>query len=745
MAEVDSNVPETEVNGISETYLDVQSTNQNNNEVNINKMVGKSESEISEIEENVMIETSTSLLETFTNFVTVPFAQLLKQKTNATTEMSDSTEEAKVVNGISDSTEEANAMNGISDSANGSEAMNCISDLTEEANGINGKSDSTEEENAITGITDSTSEAKDKNGTLDSTEEENAINSKSDSKNETNDINGTLDSTLEAVSINGTSAPKLEDETSAENDTSAMFSKKELTAVTETLPSLIEEKSPTVTNSSDHQIKEEATIETKTLTSLINEDTTTSVNETSLPLLEKANIIADTSSPLFEKDASAKTETPIPLICEELNVISHTSGSLSEEEETMTETSAPLSKDETNAVNKSPQLLEIASSTNEISDKNLEKKMSAELLLEETTAITEEEANAIRETWTVLWSNKKENGIALLIKLFTTYPEAQKMFPMFDGLTIEEVRSSKKLRAHALSLMYALKSFLDNLDDSDTLDGLVRKNAINHAKRGVGAKELMWLLPLFLELLDEIMEDSVTELHKKAWTKIYGVLASISREEVNNLIVKWAQLLPEGTTSMTEEDALALNESWAVVWSDKKKNGKTLFIKLFTTHPEAQKMFKDFDGLTIEEMKSSKKLEAHGLSFMYALKSFLDNLDDPDTLEGLVRKNAINHAVRGVGPKEIMLLLPLFLEQLDETTEDNVTELEKKAWAKLYVVLASISREEVNNLSAQLLPEEPSSITEDEANIISETWTVVWSDKKKNGIALFVKYDILKI
>ena len=74
------------------------------------------------------------------------------------------------------------------------------------------------------------------------------------------------------------------------------------------------------------------------------------------------------------------------------------------------------------------------------------------------------------------------------------------------------------------------------------------------------------------------MEDSVTELQKKAWTKIYGVLASISREEVNNLIVKWAQLLPEGT-SMSEEDALAISESWTVVWSDKKKNGITLFIK----------------------------------------------------------------------------------------------------------------------------------------------------------------------
>ncbi|XP_052082384.1 uncharacterized protein LOC127720016 [Mytilus californianus] len=683
MAEVNSNVLKREVNVVSET-LDVQPNNKNKNGANLRKKVEKSESQISEKEANGMNETSASSLEKETIPINESSAQLSDEKTNAMREMSDSTEEAKAINGISDSTKGAKAINGISDSTKGAKAINGISDSTEEAKAINGVSDSTKGAKAINGISDSTKGAKAINGISDSTEEAKVINDILDSTEVSNAINGISDSTEEANAINSIS--------DSTNESNAIFSISDST-----------NEANGINGTSEGAISINGTS-----TLHLKEDTDTSVNETSSQILEKANVITETSAPLLEEEASATTETPVPVIGEGLNIISETSASLLEEEENMTETSATLLKDETNAVNKaSSPLLENANATTEILVTDLENEghvfngNSAELLPEETTAINEEEANAISETWTVLWSNKKENGIALFIKLFTTYPEAQKMFKEFDGLTIEEVRSNKKLRAHALSLMYALKSFLDNLDDPETLEGLVRKNAINHATRGVGPKEIMWLLPLFLELLDEIMEGNVTKLQKKAWTKLYGVLASISREEVNNLSEKSAQLLTEETTAITEEEANVISETWTVLWSNKKENGIALFVKLFTTYPEAQKMFKEFDGLTIEEVRSNKKLKAHALALMYALKSFLDNLDDPESLEGLVRKNAINHAKRGVGPNEIMWLLPLFLELLDEILEENATELLKKAWTKLFGVLASISLEEVNNLKEE--------------------------------------------
>ena len=75
-------------------------------------------------------------------------------------------------------------------------------------------------------------------------------------------------------------------------------------------------------------------------------------------------------------------------------------------------------------------------------------------------------------------------------RLFTLYPEAQHKFEDFRGITIEEVRVHKKLRAHALSVVYALKSFIDSLDDVETLAELIKKNAKNHMERTVTEKEI---------------------------------------------------------------------------------------------------------------------------------------------------------------------------------------------------------------------------------------------------------------
>lgn len=149
--------------------------------------------------------------------------------------------------------------------------------------------------------------------------------------------------------------------------------------------------------------------------------------------------------------------------------------------------------------------------------------------------LTEEELNAIHESWAVVWSDKKKNGIELFIKFFTLHPEAQDYFHDFKGLSIDEVRTHKKLRAHALSVMYAFKSFIDSLDDLDTLIELVQKNARSHAPRGVGEREIMWLLPALAQLLDDIMKGEVTELHKLAWTKLLQAVASISKEEQENM------------------------------------------------------------------------------------------------------------------------------------------------------------------------------------------------------------------
>lgn len=86
-------------------------------------------------------------------------------------------------------------------------------------------------------------------------------------------------------------------------------------------------------------------------------------------------------------------------------------------------------------------------------------------------------------------------------RFFTHFPEAQDKFKDFKGLSIEEVRAHKKLRAHALSVFYAIKSYIDHLDDLETLTELIRKNARNHVDRKVGGKEVKVSICTILEII----------------------------------------------------------------------------------------------------------------------------------------------------------------------------------------------------------------------------------------------------
>lgn len=60
---------------------------------------------------------------------------------------------------------------------------------------------------------------------------------------------------------------------------------------------------------------------------------------------------------------------------------------------------------------------------------------------------------------------------------------------VFKGKSPSEVRNSPKLRAHATSVFYVLTSYVENVDDPETLVGLIQKIAASHIGRGITVKE----------------------------------------------------------------------------------------------------------------------------------------------------------------------------------------------------------------------------------------------------------------
>ncbi|XP_063423431.1 globin-like [Mytilus trossulus] len=150
--------------------------------------------------------------------------------------------------------------------------------------------------------------------------------------------------------------------------------------------------------------------------------------------------------------------------------------------------------------------------------------------------LSEEEETAVKESWTVIWNDKTTNGIKIFVKLFTLYPDAINRFKDFNGLTLEEVKVHKKLRVHALSVVYGLKSFIDNLDDVETLVELVKKNASNHVERKVTETQIMWLKPIFIDILEEIMGDEMTDVHRTAWNKLFNAIQSLWKQEQDSVV-----------------------------------------------------------------------------------------------------------------------------------------------------------------------------------------------------------------
>jgi hypothetical protein len=74
-------------------------------------------------------------------------------------------------------------------------------------------------------------------------------------------------------------------------------------------------------------------------------------------------------------------------------------------------------------------------------------------------------------------------------RLFTDFPEYKNHFRQFRELSIEQLKTHKKMQAHALTVMHALESWVENLTDLDILVELVRKNALRHEGRNLSKKE----------------------------------------------------------------------------------------------------------------------------------------------------------------------------------------------------------------------------------------------------------------
>ncbi|XP_063240268.1 globin-like [Bacillus rossius redtenbacheri] len=143
------------------------------------------------------------------------------------------------------------------------------------------------------------------------------------------------------------------------------------------------------------------------------------------------------------------------------------------------------------------------------------------------TGLTPRDKAAVRATWQLVRKDITLNGEALLVMFFETHPEHQKLFAAFAGSAPADLRGDKRLRAHANSVMYAVTSVVDNLDEPDVLVEMLKKLGASHRRHHVPQQGFVDLKGVILRLLSEKLGGKFTPAARQGWGKALDVVNAV--------------------------------------------------------------------------------------------------------------------------------------------------------------------------------------------------------------------------
>lgn len=168
-------------------------------------------------------------------------------------------------------------------------------------------------------------------------------------------------------------------------------------------------------------------------------------------------------------------------------------------------------------------------------------------VVDEKTGLTPRQKQIVKDTWDVVKLDIKVNGVDLFIMYFQKHPHYQKVFRAFSDVPISELKGNRRLLAHATSVMYAITSVVDNLNDPDCLVELLAKIGDSHIPRNLARHHFEDLGSVILEILEiKLGSRLMNDTAKDAWRKTLAVM--------NNLIVENLE-----KSSTEEEEKLPSN------------------------------------------------------------------------------------------------------------------------------------------------------------------------------------------
>ncbi|KAK9882202.1 hypothetical protein WA026_019714 [Henosepilachna vigintioctopunctata] len=134
--------------------------------------------------------------------------------------------------------------------------------------------------------------------------------------------------------------------------------------------------------------------------------------------------------------------------------------------------------------------------------------------IDPVTGLSIREKKLIRSTKEPLMKNVCETGAAILHEFFVRHPSYQDFFP-FKGVPLSGIKTNKKFLAHCNSVMYAISSWIDSLDDPELLIAMLKKLGSNHARHKLPQQSFWDLREVILDCIKPLFPEETRNAFKK--------------------------------------------------------------------------------------------------------------------------------------------------------------------------------------------------------------------------------------
>ncbi|XP_055946806.1 neuroglobin-like isoform X1 [Argiope bruennichi] len=155
----------------------------------------------------------------------------------------------------------------------------------------------------------------------------------------------------------------------------------------------------------------------------------------------------------------------------------------------------------------------------------------------ETVEVTQKQKELILGIWKELVDNISNVGVITFMNLFETHPDVQDVFMPFKGLSQEELRHSKELRAHGLRVMGFVQKVVARLDEPEKSEQLLKELGKNHVMYGAKIDYVDLIGPQFVYAVKPSLKEHWNDEVEEAWIQLFKYMASIMKKamlETNN-------------------------------------------------------------------------------------------------------------------------------------------------------------------------------------------------------------------